>query len=146
MRVTLTWLKPLIVASLVWSAILVSAPSRLRRCYTRQPFVQLVSQQFKSCVAALRDQGCYTVQWFLQLVSQWPPQRTHNNQLNVLIGWWAQIVTRQLAWIVARGVTLDNVRQRKSCETSIAEYVTLGNFSCNLCRNKIARQVGRNAA
>ena len=44
----------------------------LRRGYTRQRFVHLVSQRFKLCVAALRDQG--------------PPQRTRENQLNVLIG------------------------------------------------------------
>ena len=28
----------------------------------------------------------------------------------------------------------------------VAEYVTLGNISCNLCRNKIARQVAREIA
>ena len=44
----------------------------LRRGYTTQRFVHLVSQRFKLCVAALRDQG--------------PPQRTRENQLNVLIG------------------------------------------------------------
>ena len=29
---------------------------------------------------------------------------------------------------------------------SVAGYVTLGNISCNLCRNKIARQVAREIA
>ena len=29
---------------------------------------------------------------------------------------------------------------------SVAVYVTLGNISCNLCRNKIARQVAREIA
>ena len=76
-----------------------------RWCYTRQRFVQFVLQQFKSRIAAVRDQRCHIVQWFLQLVSQWPLHRILENQLNVSIGWWAQIVVRQ---IVARGVTLSN--------------------------------------
>ena len=41
----------------------------IRRCYTRQGFMLLVSQWFKSCaLTALRDQGCYPVQWFLQVL------------------------------------------------------------------------------
>ena len=31
-------------------------------------------------------------------------------------------------------------------QMSVAGYVTLGNLSCNLCRNKIARQVAREIA
>ena len=31
-------------------------------------------------------------------------------------------------------------------EMSMARYVTLGNFSCNLCRNKISRRVARKIA
>ena len=48
-----------------------------RRCYTRQLFVQRVSQ--RSVALQLYEQGCYTVQWdFLQqkvsvLISDWLP-------------------------------------------------------------------------
>ena len=48
-----------------------------RRCYTRQFFVQRVSQ--RSVALQLYEQGCYTVQWdFLQqkvsvLISDWLP-------------------------------------------------------------------------
>ena len=58
--------------------------------------------------------------------------------------------------IVTRGVTLGNVRKNRCSvtaivaaklqNTSVAGYVTLGNFSCNLRRDKIATQVARNVA
>ena len=35
---------------------------------------------------------------------------------------------------------------KKLQQMSVAGYVTLGNISCNLCRNKIARQVAREIA
>ena len=35
---------------------------------------------------------------------------------------------------------------KKIAKISVAGYVTLGNISCNLCRNKIARQVAREIA
>ena len=40
------------------------------------------------------------------------------------------------------------LQQQKNCdiEMSVAGYVTLGNISCNFCRNKIARQVAREIA
>ena len=37
-------------------------------------------------------------------------------------------------------------QQKKLRQMSVAGYVTLGNISCNLCRNKIARQVAREIA
>ena len=73
-----------------------------------------------------------------------------------LIGRWAQIVAKQVTQIIARGVTLGNVRKivvalsrsvgrvepRCVCnktmrDISVTEYVTLGNVSCNLYRNKL---------
>ena len=36
--------------------------------------------------------------------------------------------------------------KKKLRQMSVAGYVTLGNISCNLCRNKIARQVAREIA
>ena len=44
----------------------------------------------------------------------------------------------------SRNVTV--TATKKQSGMSVAGYVTVGNFSCNLCRDKIARQVAQKIA
>ena len=121
----------------------------------------------KSAFLQLHEQRCYTLQCFLQLVLQLVPQRMRL-KLKAYFYW---LIAQNIARQVSRGCytvqCLKNTSQRcrNRCEKQnlillratlaatkmlrdlmIARYVTQCNFSCNLCRNKIARQVARKVA
>ena len=55
-------------------------------------------------------------------------------------------VATQVAGKVLHCATDFYFSQRLQQQMSVAGYVTLGNILCNLCRNKIARQVAREIA
>ena len=128
-----------------------------------QFFVQLVSQQLNLLCCSCMSKGVTPCNFFLQLVSQLVPLGTRLRLKEYFYWLIAQNIARQ----VARGVLhckmlqksvaalpyslqkveLDSTSCNACCrELMIAGYVTPCNFSCTLCRNKIARQVTRKIA
>ena len=121
----------------------------------------------KPALLQLHEQRCYTQQCFLQLVSQLLLLRTRL-RLKAYCYWLiAQNFARQVArWVLhcamlqqsvaalpqsLRKVELDSTSWNACCNKNVwrlgnCGYVTPCNFSCNVCRNKIAKQVARKIA
>ena len=121
----------------------------------------------KPALLQLHEQRCYTLQCFLQLVSQIDPLGTRS-RLKAYCYWLiAQNFARQVArWVLhcamlqqsvaalpqsLRKVELDSTSWNACCNKNVwrlgnCGYVTPCNFSCNVCRNKIAKQVARKIA
>ena len=149
----------------------------LRRCYTRQFLLQLVSQFCCDTSCALRYrllESCYTGQRFSVILEavvssaailSWnKTSRAQKEQFD----WPMPLnIATQVAGKVLHCATCEkflatlrnalrkveltsNFRNdcgnKKMRQIYVAGYVTLGNISCNLCRNKIARQVAREIA
>ena len=150
----------------------------LRRCYTRQFLLQLVSQFCCDTSCALRYrllESCYTrqrISFILEAVVSsaatlswnktsraqkeqfdWPMPlnvATHVAGKVLHCATWEKFLAtlRNALRKVELTSTFRNDcgNKKKLRQMSVAGYVTLGNISCNLCRNKIARQVAREIA
>ena len=79
---------------------------------------------------------------FMQLVSQFCCDTSCRDGVTLSNSRVARPVKKIEQISTSRNVTAT----KKQRGMSVAGYVTVGKFSCNLCRNKIARQVARKIA
>ena len=132
-----------------------------------QFLVQFVSQQLNLLCCSCMSRGVTPYKCFLQLVSQLVPLGTRLRLKTYFYWLIAQNIARQVARGVLhcamlqksvaalpqslRKVELDSTSCNACCSKNVARldhclFVTPCNFSCNLCRSKIARQVARKIA
>ena len=106
-----------------------------------------------------RCKGCYTACgsiWFLKLLFHWPRKTRSDNRKYVCssrLCYTGQCSKKSysVAVIIVKNRILSSTfhncySNKKMRDMSAAGYVILGNFSCNLCHNKIARRVAQNVA
>ena len=110
----------------------------IRRCYTRQFFVELDSQRLKKLWLSVLMLCAPVFIFIVQLLSSFSAPTLWFIDLTVFVVVVVVVVfsrengqnTKMLVWA-----------NQKMPDKLLSRYVTLGNFWCNLRRNKTARQV-----